>query len=731
MQTRLPKHDVVLLGAGHTNAYLIRRWRMKPWPDTRLTCISNFPTASYSGMLPGTLAGQYDPSDMEIDLVRLCGAAGVRLIVDHVTEIDVANRAVRFDGRPPIGYDALSIGIGSRPLTADDPAGLAIPIKPMQTFLARLEARLNDLERAALGRPWQIAVLGGGAAGVEIALCLAERLRRQRPSQDVDISLVDAGDSILGSMRTQVQALAREALAERDIDVLLQRKVVALAEPHSICFDDGTLPTDLAIWATTARPPALLDRIDLPKDARGFLLTRDTLQSTGADDVFVVGDSGTCDRLRRPKSGVFAVRQAPLLWKNVERLLRGEALKKWKPQKEFLRLLNTADGQAIADYHGLSMRSTLAWRLKDWIDRRFIEKYQDYEPSEMHEAPPTGRPAQMPCGGCGSKLPSGLLSQVLDQLDNPPSDYVEAGLAAREDVAWIKPAADVATAVTTDFFTLMLDDPWLVGRMAALNALSDLYAKDARPRAALAMAAVPHGHPRQQEQFLRELLDGALHEFREVPLPIVGGHTIVSAEPMIGFTILGEASSGKHLRKADLQPGDQLVLTKPLGTGVLLAGQMQVRTRADWLYEAFEWMLQSNREAAELARAVDAHAVTDVTGFGLAGHLLEMVDASRCSASIRLDALPVYRGVLPLIEQGVESTLAPGNRQAACRIRCSDDVAATARYDLLFDPQTSGGLLISVPPAGANQLLEQLGGTSQIIGEVPPHGDEERVIYAD
>ena len=724
----LPQYELVLLGAGHTNAHIIRMWRMNALPGARLTCVANFPAATYSGMLPGTLAGQYEPGDMEIDLLRLCASCGVRLIVDAAVAVDAARQNVQFDHRPPLPFDVLSIGIGSRPMTAEDPAGLSIAIKPMQTFLERLDQRLHELAAVIDGRPWRIAIIGGGAAGFEIACCLRSRIERRFVGAAAEISILDGGDTILDGFHPRARSLAEAALADRNIAVRLDVRVTSVTPQRTLAVDSGEeLPFDLAIWATSARPPALLDRVDLPKDDKGFLLTRNTLQSTGSDAIFVVGDSGTCDEHRRPKSGVFAVRQAPVLWENLRRIVTGQSLREWQPQKEFLRLLNTGDGQAILSYHNAAFRGAWCWRLKDWIDRRFMAKYQDYRPLEMNASMQSERDATVYCGGCGCKTPAAVLHRVLDRLDNPKPEHVIAGLDDRDDVGLIRPPDDAQTAITTDFFTAPIDDAWLFGRIAAENSLSDLYAKNIRPQAALAQVAIPHGNAERQSEYLYQVLHGALEALRPAGAPLVGGHTIETDEPLVGFTLVGAALPNSTIRKGGLQPGDQLLLTKPLGTGVLLAGRMEAQCEGDWFQELIRWMLVSNQAAAATAAKFGVVAMTDVTGFGLAGHLLEMLQASRCAARIGIDNIPALPGALDLIRQGIASSLAPGNRAAASAFRANTALLGDPRTELLIDPQTSGGLLLGVPREAVDRVMSGFP-DAWIIGEAEALRDSDEVV---
>ncbi len=275
-------------------------------------------------------------------------------------------------------------------------------------------------------------------------------------------------------------------------------------------FESGQhVPVDVVLWTTGATAPLLLGKLGLPKDDRGFLLTDSTLQSTSGEPIFAVGDSGTIQSDRTPKAGVYAVRQGPILWQNLNSRLNDAPLVDYQPQHGFLKLLSTGDGRAIADYKGLSTTASWCWKLKNRIDTRFMAKYQDYEPMEMDET--SGSAAEqeataMRCAGCGGKVGSDVLHRVLSRLDIPASDRVLVGLDQADDAAVVKSLSAQAVMITTDFFTAFVDDPYLVGRIAALNAASDIFALGGRPIAALAMATLPVGPPKQQEQLLFEML---------------------------------------------------------------------------------------------------------------------------------------------------------------------------------------------------------------------------------
>ncbi len=723
MQQSLATHRIVLLGIGHTNAHVLKMWRMYPLPDAELVCVNNFPIATYSGMLPGVLSGQYEPGRMEIDLVRLCAANQARLILDQVVGLDRERRELLFADRPPLPYDALSVGIGSVPrkVPGVDAATHVLAIKPMQTFRPRLRAALAALSTSLPPRPIRIAIVGGGAGGVEIACCLPGQFEPILGGRQVDLRLVHGGPHILEGMRPKTVNRVLSLLQRRGVRLEPGSRVTRVEEQR-LCLEDGSdVAADLVIWATTAVAPPLLSDLGLPVDERGFLLTRATLQSTADERIFAVGDSGTVGDEPRPKSGVFAVRHGPILWQNLGHLLAHKPLITFRPQREFLKLLNLGDGTAVGEWRHWTFQGRWVWRWKDHIDTNFMKMYQDYRPmSEDEETASQDLPA-MRCLGCGGKVASSVLSSVLQELETIERHEVLQGLSQPDDAAVLDLGGQRRTVVTTDFFAAPLDDDYVSGRIAALNALSDAWAMGAEPLAALTMATIPTGSERGQRWLLQSLLAGALREFRQAHTALVGGHTIEGPRTTIGFTIIAQASAESTWQKSGLQADDTLLLTKPIGTGILLAAHMQARCQAAWYLALVKSLLTSNQVAAEIGARFELTAATDITGFGLAGHLLEMLTASRMHADLRLDAIPLLPGAAELAAAGVASTLAPANRRAGESMQIAPRLRQDPRLELLFDPQTSGGMLFAAPGdrwQGLERALQEAGVPVAMVGHV-------------
>lgn len=368
--------QIVLVGAGHTHAYVLSRWRRSPIRGAQLTCVSQFPVATYSGMLPAALAGLVPPGTLQIDLVALCAAAGARLVVARAAGVDVAAQQLALEDGTTLPFDVLSVGVGSVPDSDGvdvEPTSMRVDVKPMQTFLERLSAVVT--RSAPRGRPMHIAVVGGGAAGVELALCAPRHIASLTGELDARCLLVTAGRVLDGS-RAATAERARAALARRGVIVREHTRVAAVGSDH-LAFTDGTsAPVDVAIWVTAAVAGPFLRQTGLPTDPRGFPRTTDALQSVARVPVFAVGDAGTIDGVDIPKAGVHAVRQGPVLWANLRRLLEGRVLRRYAPPRTFLKLLNTGDGAAIGEWRGWTFEGRAAGALKTWIDGRFVRRYR-------------------------------------------------------------------------------------------------------------------------------------------------------------------------------------------------------------------------------------------------------------------------------------------------------------------------------------------------------------------
>ena len=716
--------DLVLVGGGHAHAGVLLRLGMKPVPGLRVTLIARDIHTPYSGMLPGYIAGFYDYDQVHIDLERLCRFAGVRLYHAEVDGLDPEARLVMAGDRPPVPYDILSINTGSRPSRSgvEGADEHAIAVKPIDIFLRHWEALLARIIDSS--GPFHVVAAGGGAGGVELLLAVRQRIGDELRARGDDpgrvrYRLFTAEPELLANHAPGVRRRFERVLREQGVTVHCRAPVTRVTAGRVFTGDGGEYPADATLWVTSASTPDWAARAGLAVDEGGFIRVDDCLRSVSHPGVFAAGDVASLPR-PRPKSGVFAVRQGPVLHHNLVAAARGGRLRRYRPQRNFLGLITTGGRYAIASRGRWSAEGAWLWTVKDWIDRRFMRMF-DALPEMPEERPPepapgladeetreTLRALPMRCGGCGAKVGSRVLERVLARLPCETREDVLLGREQADDAVALKVPPDRLLVQSVDYFRAFLDDAWVFGRIAANHALGDLYAMGAEPQSALAVASVPFGREAVVEQTLYELLAGAQAVLHQAGAVLAGGHSSEGAELAFGLSVNGLVAPQDMLRKSGLRPGQQLVLGKALGTGTLMAADMRHRARGRWVQGAITQMLQSNREAARILRAHGAGACTDVTGFGLLGHLLEMLRASACGARIRLSALPVLDGALETLALGIQSSLAPENLRLRRAIANLEQVREDPRYPLLFDPQTAGGLLAGVPGERLDAVLAAL-----------------------
>ena len=304
-----------------------------------------------------------------------------------------------------------------------------------------------------------------------------------------------------------------------------------------------------------------------------------------------------------------------------------------------------------------------------------------------------------------------------------------------DDAAMLAVPPGKVMVQSVDYFRAFIDDTYAFGAIAANHALGDLFAMGAEPQSALAIATVPYGRERVVEEALYELLAGALSILNPSGAVLVGGHSSEGAELAFGLTVNGLIEPQQAWRKSGLMPGDRLVLTKPVGTGTLFAADMRHKARGRWIDAAIASMLQSNREAAACLREHGASACTDLTGFGLVGHLIEMTRASDVDATLEIDAIPLLDGAAETVAAGILSSLQPQNLRLRRAIRDLERAARHPAFPLLFDPQTAGGLLAGVPADRVGDCvaaLRELGYTcSRVVGTILARGDSPEPIVIE
>ncbi|MFA0811523.1 selenide, water dikinase SelD [Microbulbifer epialgicus] len=728
MQEHPNYQDIVLIGGGHAHAIVLQMWAMNPLPGARLTLVSPQVQTAYSGMLPGMVAGHYSLEDTHIDLTRLCRAAGARFIQACAHHIDPDTRKVSLLGRPPLEYDLLSLDVGATPARELPGSELAVPVKPIGHFYRFWQKLQKHVQQTRA--PLKLGIVGGGAGGCELAMAMAHALEEQIYSGRVQVHLIHAADQI-----PQGYPLLARKLVERELDrlgVQLHRNwpVAEITEQGVHNKHGNLLELDQVLLTTNACAPPWLADSRLALDEKGFVLVDRKLRAQGRQEIFATGDVASFSTESLPKAGVYAVRQGPILFHNLRASLSGHPLRSYHPQKSFLSLLSCGSKRAIAVRNGTALVGNLFWRWKDHIDRTFMQRFSDLPITmgEMSKAQPRDILTQrdgislsgMRCNGCGAKVGAEVLRRALHKLPEQKSEYLLRGVG--DDAAVINLPAPQLLVQSSDQLRSPVADPWLFGRIAALHALSDLFAMHARPVSAQILATLPTAAAELTQRDLEQLLAGAIHELNRHSCALSGGHTSEGSEMQLGLTVNGLAEHEQLLEKSGARVGDCLILSKPLGVGTILAAEGMGEAEGRWLQKALDSMLLSNANAADVFALHGAHALTDITGFGLLGHLLEMLDADRLGATLIAEQLPLIPGAVKCIERGWLSSLHPQNANAYASVENPREWQSLPQWALLTDPQTSGGLLAAVPEERAEACVRALlqSGYSQaaIIGTI-------------
>ena len=710
--------DLVLVGGGHSHALVLRKWAMNPVPGVRITLISPQTMTPYSGMLPGLIAGHYSFEQTHIDLVKLSLWANIRFIQDSVTAIDVENNSLSLGSRPDIEFDVVSIDIGSTPnQQIAGSAEYTTPVKPISGFYQRWKFIQQQVQQNKIK---SLAVVGGGAGSVEIIMAIAFKLRPLNAT--IKYHLITAADDVLPGYNRPVRNRVKQQLEKYNITIHSSTRVARLSQGTIHCENSDTIQSDEIIWCTQASGATWLQQSQLACDDADFMKVRQTLQSQSYDHVFAAGDIADMVANPRPKAGVYAVRQADILLHNLRALLLKQTLVEYKPQDGFLSLLALGEKKATGAKSFISFSGDWVWRWKDSIDRKFMQQFHqlpelsmpssaevnpaliaDAEPHEQHD--PLKR-----CTACGAKVGATVIQQVLNEVlgETPyqPQDAVQ-----------ITPDAEIIYQ-SVDALKTPIQDVWLFGQIAVNHALSDLYAMNLKPDSAQVLITLPYASQKVQTRQLKALMQGIVMQFETLQCRFIGGHTSEASELSVGLVVNGIQQNQPIFTKQGLVPGDKLVLSKPLGSGVILAAAMQDQCEGKVFNQAITSMLQANDQAAKALSKLNVKACTDVTGFGLLGHLQELCLASSCAARLKINAIPLLSGAEELSRKGIKSSLYAQNRKAIEAKEWPDSITQQARFNLLFDPQTSGGLLAGIAAKEYDNLDADFHQQFYTIGEV-------------
>jgi selenide,water dikinase len=744
--------DLVLLGGGHANIQVLKMLAMKPIGGLRITLISDQTHSPYSGMIPGYLAGYYSYEECHFDLRRICEELGQRFIKAKIIGIDPQRKKIQLENRAEVGYDCASINVGIAPKniehSSDEAALKLIPLKPISKFITHWDRLMADLKSYKGRESLQIAVVGAGASGVEISIILEMLIDQNQ--WNAEVTLIHRHEYLVSAKDLVAQRKLSKTLKELGIKVFKNTQALKEQANGLVLKDEqGLIQTQdfyRVLTATQASAPKWFKHSGLPVSQDGFVKVTGKLLVENEHALFAAGDCIHFSPSPLKKAGVYAVRQGMVLEHNIRAYFTGKsALKTFHPKKNVLSLITIGERKALVHQDSPSilrwMWPSLLWTVKDGIDRRFMKRFQGQtfrvKPQHFNKVMPVPKSTLVPedwesniCGGCGSKLAASTLTLSLNKLDIPKDDAVLLGVKDGEDCALTRFSEHTLCLQSIDQFRSFISDPYLLGQIATQHALSDIYAMGGVAKTAQVGLTLEAANRKIHQEDIFQVMSGVLDILTKNAVSLVGGHTGEGAELAISIAVQGEVASEQVLRKQLTKPGNRLILTKPIGTGVIFAANMLAQANGKLVDEALSSMLQSNKTVMETIRSFAVSGCTDITGFGLLGHAFEMMGENTDSAlGIKIDykAILLFDGVDDLFAKGYYASIADENYGSLSTALSAG--VSNQHFPALFDPQTSGGLLFSVPPYQTEDCLKALhqNGVSKahVIGEVI---DENKII---
>ena len=709
-------NHLVLIGGGHTNALLMRKWIMSPklMPDIPVSIISRDSHLVYSALFPSVLSKSIPLEESLIDLASLAKNAKISFIEEEVQDIDLKLKKIILENRSSIKFSHLVLNYGSQtkiPLEFEHLVNnqIAFPVKP---FLKSYELiKKEDIYDSGKEKPF--VIVGSGLAAIEVAFALRKRW----------------GNRLLKLLCHSKKINEKFLKSLRNADIELVNNL-----------DNGY---GKMILCTGNKSPLLAHKKNFELDTSGRIITNQNLKLKNFPEIFATGDCAVIDSAKRPASGIFAVKVLNTLVNNLKKDIEGKSLKKWFPQRFGLQIVNSfpkRKNMAFAIYRDFVFGpSFLIWGLKNKIDRDFIKKFRETKIIMHEEEKDT---SINDCRGCAAKIPQSVLNSALrnsklESFANSPEDSVEIYNNGKDIILQ-----------SVDGFPSLLSDPWLNAKITTLHACSDLWACGVKLTSAQALISVPRVEKDFQKYLFSQCLQGIKSTVEDHCGELIGGHTFESRSLVekpytlgveIALTVQGVLKNGaKPWLKSGMQIGDVILMSRPLGVGIFFAGQMQNINMHGCYQEITKNLLTSQQPLIDQiyllqnqSRESFINAATDITGYGLIGHLKEMIESSNISRKkknlapikvlLDLFAFKAYPGVFELIRKKIKSSLFESNKEildqilkenrndriiSFSKVNSVDKETLNERISLLLDPQTCGPLLISCPPQYESTLKD-------------------------
>ena len=690
-------NDLVLIGGGHSHLSVLMKLSKKPINGNRITLITNEIDTPYSGMIPGYIEGIYSWRDSHIDLYRLCLKLNVRFIHAEVERVSAHEKEIYFKDRPKIKFDVLSIntGIQSNNREIKGAAKYCLPVKPISKLTNNFLNKITNFK--------SIAFIGGGAGSVELALAIKKRFLNI--NQDIKITIITGKRGLLSTFPQKTKLTSLKTLEKFKIDIIEYKRVLEVKPKQIILSDKSMLKIDKAILSTNSMTPKWLAKSDILLTKDNYILVNKSFQ-TNYKYVFASGDVIDFNNQNLKKAGVFAVRSGKPLAINIKQFILGKKLVEYKFNKNYLALIGTSKRSAIATKYNLTFNSRFFFYLKKYIDQNFIKKFSDFKIRKKftlealktdvlnifvkHKEKITDKNDIMQCKGCAAKVPLNALKQAL------PKDIVSTS----EDAVSVPGQPELYQ--TVDMISSIITDPFLLGKIAANHSISDMVSVNSKITSAMMILQLPLSKTEINSRDLEQVLLGANEIFKTIDCPLIGGHTMIGKDkdPIIGFSILGQKQKKIKIMKnrRKIKTKDLLILTEKIGSGLIFAGINNYLIDSYFQTDVIKQMIKGNLNFGKISNHLNILSMTDITGFGLANHLLNLIkrDNSKTGLTIYPNKIPLFEGVNECLNKDIKSSLFKSNYDIAQKdIIYKRDKSKLD--NILYDPQTVGGIAFIIP----------------------------------
>ncbi len=710
-QNNIIKKDLVLLGAGHSNIEVIRFLGKKKINGLRITLITNNYYATYSGMVPGYIEGIYEWNDINIDLIELTYQNNIRIIIGEVVKILGKKKKIFIKNRPPLEFDILSVNLGIKSANSHIPGSKknALFLKPVSLIKKTIDNILNSKSK-------DIVLVGAGAAGVEVILALSKRFKNLNIQKN--LILISKNSTIMKTYKSSISEALKEELIKNNIKVIYDGKVTKITKNYLVINNKKKIYTRCAILSTHAEAPEILKTSDLELSSNGFVKVSNYLQTIKFKFIFASGDIADIKDSFVDKSGVYAVRQGNILKKSLMNFFLEKPLLNYSPQSTYLSIIGMTASRAIASKSFITVKGKLLWALKRYIDKSFIKKYKSsVSVTERNDITEKIEPSnyEMQCEGCGSKVARVVLENV----------FKENMARGSLDAERIKNTNNLVH--TVDVITSIVEDFYLLGKIAAKHSLNDLFAANAMPLSAQMILAVSQSYSTIQSRDIMQIKEGAESILKDFKLPLSGGHTysLEYDKMSVGFSMIGRKNNIKRINLFKNKKY-KIYMTGKLGSALTISALRQNMISGKYYQEVLSEMTNSNLNIYKLFIKNNISAITDISGYGIATHLKNLLFRYEnfLGANIYIDQILMLDGAKKALDQNVKSSLNEANKAS---LRHDISILSTKKklMNILFDPQTAGGFLFITH---TNQIIKDMKKYNIVFSQIGEVSNSHRKI---